>query len=129
LARREGGGRKGNDNFVAMIAGGVAATILDFWWNSSGAPGSNSVIGYVTSKKGKKVPITTADYAQLGISTLLGLYGFLRAGTGSRIPAFSFGMGATQIITKFIFATSGVPRYIAFDIDAQGRLVPTRTFG
>jgi hypothetical protein len=111
-----------------MIAGGVSAVLLDYMWNSSKFFGYNNVIGHVSSKSGRKVAITAADYGQLGLGAILGSYGFLRAGSGSRIPAYAFGMGVTQIITKFIFPTSNIPRYIVYDIDPSGALRPVGTF-
>ena len=125
MARRRdgGGGRAGNDNFLAMIAGGVAAALLDFFWISNKFTGYNQKIGSVSSQStSRKVPITVADYAQLGFSTVLGTYGFLRGGSGSRIPAFSFGMAFTQVLTKFILPTANVARYIVYDIDDNGNL-------
>jgi hypothetical protein len=124
MARGGRGVRAGNDNFLAMIAGGVAATLLDFFWISNKFTGYNQKIGTVGSTAtGRRVPISVADYAQLGFSTLLGTYGFLRAGSGSRIPAFSFGMAVTQVMTKFILPTANVARYIVYDIDDNGNLV------
>jgi hypothetical protein len=122
------GKRAGNDNFVAMIAGGVSAVLLDYMWSSSKLFGYNDAIGYVTSKAGRKVKVTGADYGQLGLSTVLGAYGFLRGGSGSRIPAFAYGMGITQIITKFVFPAANVPRYVVYDIDPSGALRPVGTF-
>ena len=128
MVRRDGGGKRGNDNGLAIIAGSVAAAIMDYFWNTTHLYGYNDKIGTISSKGGKKVGITAADYAQVGLSTILGMYGFMKGGAGSRIPAFAFGMATAQIITKFVFPTAGVARYIIYDVDAEGRLVPTRTF-
>lgn len=128
MAGKRGGTKGGNDNFVAMIAGGVAAVLFDYMWNSSKFYGYNNIIGHVSSKSGRKVAISAGDYGQLGLTGILGAYGFLRGGAGSRIPAFAYGMGMTQIITKFIFPTSNIPRYIVYDIDQSGALRPVGTF-
>lgn len=125
MARGGGGVKAGNDNGVAIIAGSVAAAILDYFWLSYKGPGYNQPMGYVSSKAGRKVPITMSDYAQLGFSTILGTYGFMRGGARSRIPAFSFGMAFTQVLTKFILPTANVARYVVFDVDANGNLVPS----
>lgn len=116
-----GGGKKGTDNIISILAGGVGATLLDFALNGQ----LTQPVGHVQSTKGKKVVVTMADYLQLGISGALGLYGFTGAGMGSRLPPFAWGMLWTQIITKFIFPSVGVARYLVYDIDSKGRLVKT----
>ena len=118
--------KAGNDNGLAIIAGAVGATILDFLWISNRLPGYNSKLGTVGSTTtGRRVPITMGDYAQLGLSSVLGMYGFMKGGRGSRIPAFSYGMALTQVITKFILPTANIARYVIYDIDDSGNLVPT----
>lgn len=118
--------RAGNDNGLAIIAGSVAAAIFDYFWLSYKGPGYNQAIGYVSSKAGRKVPITLSDYGQMGFSTVLGTYGFMRGGPRSRIPAFAFGMAFTQVLTKFILPASNIARYVVFDVDDSGNLVPSR---
>lgn len=130
MARRGGsGGKAGTDNLLATVAGGVVAVILDFTANSIRIPGFNESVYKITPAKtgGKTVAFTSVDYAQMGLSVALGSYGF-SAGTASRIPAFAWGMLLTQIITKIGFPSLGIPRYLAFEIDSQGRLAPVGKF-
>lgn len=113
------GGRGSSDGLVSLLAGMVAAAIFDYFMSGN----LTQPMGYVQSVKGKKVVVTTGDYLQLGVGGLLGIYGFTGAGRSSRLPAFAYGMGITQIVTKFIFPSVGVPRYVFADIDSKGRIV------
>jgi hypothetical protein len=128
LARGGGGSKKGTGNLVTTIAGGVGAIILDVIANSMRFPGFNEAIYKITPVRGGKTAIfTTVDYVQMGLSAVLGSYGF-GAGSGSAIPPFAWGMLLTQIVTKIGLPSMGLPRYLAFDLDAEGRLVPSKTF-
>ena len=128
MARRGGGGSKGTSSLITTVAGGIGAIILDVIANSMRFPGFNQAIYKITPVKGGKTAIfTTVDYVQMGLSAALGSYGF-GAGASSPIPPFAWGMLLTQIVTKIGLPSMGLPRYLAFDLDSEGRLVPTKTF-
>jgi len=129
MARRGGGGgKKGSDNLIATVAGGIGAVMLDYMAYSVRAPGYKDTIYKITPARGGLVTnFSTLDYIQMGLTTALGSFGFSQ-GSGSRIPAFAWGMLLTQIITKIGFPSLGLPRYILFDIDSTGALVPVRKF-
>lgn len=122
------GGGKGGDNLLWIAVGSMVAVIVDYAWSSSHFLGWNNVVGSVSKKGGKSAPITAADWLQMAGTGILGLYGHNEGGANNKISPFSFGAFMTQLITKFGFPTFGQPRYLLFDIDAQGRLVPRGTF-
>jgi hypothetical protein len=124
-----GGGKAGSDSLIATVAGGVAAVILDFTANSMRIPGFNQPVYKITpARGGKTATFTAVDYGQMGLSVALGSFGFGQGGS-SRLPAFAWGMLLTQIISKIGLPSLGLPRYLAFDLDSEGRLVPVKTFG
>ena len=121
-------GGKGRDNLLWIAVGSMVAVIADYAWNSTHFFGWNNVVGSVSKKGGKSAPITAADWLQMAGTGVLGLYGHNEGGANNKIPPFTFGAFMTQLITKFGFPSFGWPRYILFDIDSQGRLVPSRQF-
>lgn len=118
MARRGGltsGGRAGNENAMASIGGIVAGVIADFIYTSLRIPGYNqqSVIS----------DLSIGDLIQMLGGFAITAYGFSQG--NSRIAPFGFGIITSQVATKVIFPALGFDRYLIFDIDSQGRLVPS----
>jgi hypothetical protein len=105
---------QGRENMLAAISGGVAAIIGDFVWNSMRLPGFDepSALKF----------LFMGDVYQMGGSAALTSFGFTKG--CSRMSPFGFGAFLTQVATKVIFPAFDLPRYILFDIDKKGRLVP-----
>jgi hypothetical protein len=100
---RGGGGRKGNDNLIALAAGGVAAAIVDFAASQYNVQGLQNRFGTI---------LNGSDVVQMAGSAGTALYGFARG--GERVAAFGFGGFLTQIVMKVVFEAMGWPRYIIF---------------
>jgi hypothetical protein len=109
---------QGTENMMAIIAGGVAAAIGDFAWNSMALPGYNepSALKF----------LSMGDVYQMGGASALNAFGFTKG--CSRIAPFGYGALATQVVTKIILPAFDLPRYLIFDIDRKGRLVPEKRF-
>jgi hypothetical protein len=105
---------QGTENMMAIIAGGVAAAIGDFTWNSVRLPGHDTPSALKFLSMG--------DVYQMGGATALNAFGFTKG--CSRIAPFAYGALATQVLTKIILPAFNLPRYLIFDIDRKGRLVP-----
>ena len=113
--RKSGGGQ---ENMLAIIAGSVAAVIGDFAWNSMRLPGFD---------KPSSLPmLSQGDIIQMGGGTALTALGFSQG--CSRIAPFGFGALAAQVLSKVIFPSFDLPRYLVFDIDKSGRLTPEFQF-
>lgn len=109
---------QGTENMMAVIAGGVAAAIGDFAWNSMRLP------GYDTPSHLKF--LSMGDVYQMTGGAAINAFGFTKG--CSRIAPFGFGALATQVMTKVILPSFGLPRYLVFDMDRKGRLVPEVRF-
>ena len=109
---------QGRENMLATIAGGVAAVIGDFAWNSLRIPGYDqpSALKF----------LSMGDVYQMGGASILNAFGFSQG--CSRIAPFAYGALATQVLTKVILPAFNQPRYLLFDIDKKGRLVPETRF-
>lgn len=108
----------GTENMMSAIAGSVGAIIGDFVWNSMRLPGYN--------EPSKLKFLSMGDVYQFGAtSTITGL-GFSKG--CSRLAPLGYGALATQVLTKIIIPAFGLPRYLLFDIDKKGRLVPEKRF-
>ena len=105
---------QGRENMLAAISGSVAAIIGDFVWNSMRLPGYDepSALKF----------ISIGDVYQMGGAATLTSFGFMQG--CSRVSPFGYGAFLTQVATKVIFPAFNLPRYILFDIDKKGRLVP-----
>ena len=99
-----GGGRKGNDNLLALGAGAVAAAIVDFTMSQYGIHGLQGRFG---------TQLDNSDVLQMAGAAGTAFYGFARG--GERVAAFGFGGFVTQIMMKVIFEALNIPRYIIFD--------------
>lgn len=112
------GSKGGRENMLSMIAGGVGAAIGDFVWNSMRFPGYNepSALKF----------LSMGDIYQFGATSGITAMGFSQG--CSRLSPLGFGALATQVMTKIIFPAFNLPRYLVFDIDKRGRLVPETRF-
>lgn len=109
---------QGTENLMAIIAGGVGAAIGDFAWNSMRLP------GYDTPSHLKF--LSMGDVYQMGGTSALGAFSFTKG--CSRMAPLAYGAFFTQVMTKVILPSFGLPRYLVFDIDRKGRLVPEYKF-
>lgn len=111
-------GKAGTENMYAIIAGSVGAAIGDFVWNSMRLPGFNepSALKF----------LSMGDVYQMGGTSTITALGFSQG--CSRLSPLGFGALATQVLTKIIFPAFNLPRYLVFDIDRKGRLVPEKQF-
>lgn len=110
---------QGRENLMAAVAGGVAAVIGDFVWNSVRLPGYNEPSALRM--------ISMGDVYQMGGAAALTSLGFTKG--CSRMAPFGFGAFLTQVATKVILPAYDLPRYLMFDIDKRGRLVPEARLG
>jgi hypothetical protein len=108
----------GTENIMSAIAGSVGAVIGDFVWNSMRLP------GYAEPSALKF--LSMGDVYQMGATSALTGFGFSKG--CSRIAPLAYGAFATQVLTKVIIPAFGLPRYLLFDIDKKGRLVPEKRF-
>lgn len=113
-----GGSRAGNENAYAAVAGSVAGVLGDVIYNSIRLPGYNI--------QSQIQGLSLGDIAQFFGSFLITAYGFSKG--HSRLAPFGFGALSSQVATKIILPSFNVPRYVIYDIDRQGRLVPTKQF-
>lgn len=118
MARGSGGNKAGNENAYAAITGSVAGVLGDVIYNSIRLPGYNI--------QSQIQGLSMGDIAQFFGSFLITALGFSKG--HSRLAPFGFGALSSQVATKIILPAFDVPRYIMFDIDRQGRIVPTRQF-
>ena len=111
-------GGQGRENNMAQIAGAVGAVIADYAYIALRIPYYNTPSAIRD--------FTLGDIVQMGGAALLTLVGFQKG--HSRLAPLGFGALAAQVATKVIFPSLGYDRYILFDIDARGRLTPSRRF-
>ena len=110
--------KRGNENALVQTAGGVAGILGDVLYNTLRIPGYNAP----SAIQG----LSLGDIVQFLGSYALTAYGFAQG--NSRIAPFGFGAMMSQVATKVIFPAFDLPRYLIFDIDSSGRIVPTRQF-
>lgn len=115
--------KAGGDNLVALLGGGAMAIITDAVWNALHLPGYNVPIGTVAARTGQAVPISVGDGIQIAAVSALNVASYA-TGSISRIQPLLTGALLTQLLMKYILPTFGLPRYIFFTLDEQGRIVP-----
>ena len=118
MAKGGGKNRQGRENSMAQIAGAVAAIIGDYAYIALRIPWYNTPSAIRD--------FTLGDIVQMGGAGLLTIMGFLQG--NSRLAPFGFGALAAQVATKVVFPSFGYDRYILFDLDSRGRLVPSARF-
>jgi len=108
----------GTENMFAAIAGGVGAVIGDFVWNSMRLPGYDqpSALKF----------LSMGDVYQFSTASALNAFGYTKG--CSRLAPLASGALFTQVLTKVILPAFNLPRYLIFDIDKKGRLVPEGRF-
>ena len=114
MAKRSGG----TENIYASVAGSVAGVLGDVVWNSLRLPGYDqpSALAF----------LSIGDIIQMGGASALTTAGFSMG--CSRLSPFGYGMLFSQVLTKVIFPAFDLPRYIIFDMDKKGRIVPEGRF-
>lgn len=110
--------RAGRENVMAQVAGAVAAIIGDYAYTALRIPWYNT--------PSQISDLTLGDIVQISGAGLLTIFGFLQG--SSRLAPFGFGALAAQVATKVVFPSFGMDRYILFDIDSKGRLIPSARF-
>ena len=108
----------GTENIYASVAGAVGGVLGDVIWNSIRLPGYNqpSALEF----------LSIGDITQMGAASAITTIGFSQG--CSRLSPFGFGMLFSQVLTKVIFPAFNLPRYIVFDMDKKGRIVPEARF-
>jgi drug/metabolite transporter (DMT)-like permease len=121
LARKKGilggsGVSSSSHNLAVILAGLIGGVMGDALWNTQRLP--------LYDQKTHIPQFVLADVAQLAIYFILLFFGLLN--NRKDLSSFSYGLIVGKSMTTVVLPSFGLPRYIFYDVNESGQLVPVR---